>query len=49
MPAYLLYTDAFQNLQMSYASAMAWVIGIVAFLLAGVNFLLGRGWVSYAR
>jgi multiple sugar transport system permease protein len=49
MPAFLIYTDAFQNLQMSYASAMAWVIGIIAFILAGANFLFGRRWVSYAR
>jgi multiple sugar transport system permease protein len=49
MPAYLLYTDAFQNLQISYSSAMAWVIGIIAFVLAGLNFLLGRRWVQYAR
>lgn len=49
MPAYLIYTTAFQNLEMSYASAMAWVIGIVAFILAGTNLLLGRKWVTYAR
>jgi len=49
MPAFQLYTTAFQNLQVSYASAMAWVIGLIAFALAGVNFLVGRRWVSYAR
>lgn len=49
MPAYLIYTTAFQNLEMSYATAMAWVIGIVAFVLGGVNLLLGRKWVTYAR
>jgi len=42
-----LYNKAFIALRMGYASAMAWVMFLVAGLVAVLNFYLARYWVYY--
>jgi len=42
-----LYREAFENLHMGYASAMAWVLFIVILAITGVQFVLARRWVYY--
>ena len=43
-----LYTRAFTNSQMGYASAMAWVLVIAVGIIAIVLFRTSRSWVHYA-
>jgi multiple sugar transport system permease protein len=42
-----LYQQAFTNLHMGYASAMAWVLLVVIAVFTAGNFLLSRFWVTY--
>lgn len=42
-----LFRQAFQDLNMGYASAMAWVLFIFILAATGVQFLLARRWVYY--
>jgi multiple sugar transport system permease protein len=42
-----LYTRAFTNGQMGYASAMAWVLLIAVGILAFILFRTSKGWVHY--
>lgn len=43
-----LYTRAFTNSQMGYASAMAWVLLIAVGIIAFILFRTSRSWVHYA-
>ena len=49
MPAVHLYGEAWQRLRMGYASAMAWVMALVIFILTALHFAFGRRWVHYGR
>lgn len=49
MPAVHLYNEAWRELRMGYASAMAWVMAVVIFALTGLHFGLARRWVHYER
>ncbi|MDQ1289437.1 MAG: pectin-derived oligosaccharide transport system permease protein [Actinomycetota bacterium] len=42
-----LYQRGFGELEMGYASAMAWVLLLVVGLVTGLNFLASRWWVFY--
>ena len=42
-----LYRQAFENLHMGYASAMAWVLFVAILAITGVQFVLARRWVYY--
>ncbi|WP_233160050.1 carbohydrate ABC transporter permease [Pseudonocardia sp. MH-G8] len=42
-----LYQTGFTNLDMGYASAMAWLLLVITAALTAVNFLLSRYWVFY--
>jgi multiple sugar transport system permease protein len=42
-----LYKRAFADLQMGYASAMAWVLLVVVAIIAFVLFRTSRSWVHY--
>ncbi|MFP4058461.1 MAG: extracellular solute-binding protein [Candidatus Brocadiia bacterium] len=42
-----LYREAFENLHMGYASAMAWVLFLVILVITGVQFVLAKRWVYY--
>ncbi len=42
-----LFQAGFQDLQMGYASALAWVLFVVIGLLTAVNFVASRYWVHY--
>ncbi len=42
-----LYLNAFRYSKMGYASAIAWVLFIITFLLAMVVFRWSRRWVHY--
>ncbi|TDV47894.1 carbohydrate ABC transporter permease [Actinophytocola oryzae] len=42
-----LYKEGFANLNMGYASAMAWLLLLIVGALTAVNFLLSRFWVFY--
>ncbi|MBM4046635.1 MAG: sugar ABC transporter permease, partial [Planctomycetes bacterium] len=42
-----LYQQAFENLHMGYASAMAWVLFLFIMLVTSVQFLLAKRWVFY--
>lgn len=43
-----LYSRAFTDLRMGYASAMAWLLVVVVGLIATVMFRTSRAWVHYA-
>lgn len=49
MPAVHLYREAWTQLRMGYASAMAWVMALVIFALTALHFGLARKWVHYGR
>jgi len=49
MPAVHLYTVAWGQLQMGYASAIAWVMAVFIFLFTALHFGFSRKWVSYDR
>jgi multiple sugar transport system permease protein len=42
-----IYYKAFQDFQMGYAAALAWVLFVVVLALTGLNFGLARLWVHY--
>ncbi|MCY3020810.1 MAG: sugar ABC transporter permease [Planctomycetota bacterium] len=42
-----LYTEAFQNLHMGYAAAMAWVLFLAILAITGIQFVVARRWVYY--
>ncbi|MGC0274466.1 carbohydrate ABC transporter permease [Pseudactinotalea sp. Z1739] len=42
-----LYIQAFTNLNMGYASAMAWVLLLIVAVMTAINFLLSKYWVFY--
>ena len=42
-----LYKRAFADLQMGYASAMAWVLLVVVAIIAFILFRTSKGWVHY--
>jgi multiple sugar transport system permease protein len=42
-----LYQTGFANLDMGYASAMAWLLVVIIAALTAVNFLLSKYWVFY--
>lgn len=43
----LLYREAFTNLEMGYASAMAWFLVVVIALFTALNFWFSKYWVFY--
>jgi len=45
--AIYLYIRAFNNFQMGYAAAMAWILLLVIAILTGINFLISNRWVYY--
>lgn len=47
LPALEMYTVGFGHLQLSLATAMAWITAMIAFLLIGLNFFVARWWVHY--
>jgi len=49
MPALHMYNEAWTQLRMGYASAMAWVMGIIIFTLTMIHFAISRRWVHYGR
>jgi multiple sugar transport system permease protein len=44
---YYLFNNAFRYNEMGYASAMAWILGIVIMIITIINFKLGKRWVHY--
>jgi len=44
---YYLYSVAFEYSEMGYASAIAWLIGIIIMLVIVLNFVLSKRWVHY--
>ncbi len=42
-----LYREAFENLHMGYAAAMAWVLFLIILAITGLQFVLARRWVYY--
>ena len=49
MPALHLYNTAWRELQMGYASAMAWVMALIIFILTALFFRFSNLWVHYER
>ncbi|MDQ0058760.1 carbohydrate ABC transporter permease [Paenibacillus harenae] len=44
---YYLFENAFRYMNMGFASAMAWVLGIVIMIITLINFLMSKRWVHY--
>ncbi len=44
---YYLFQNAFRYMDMGYASAMAWILGILIMIITLINFWLSRRWVHY--
>ncbi len=44
----LIYNQAFRHFNMSYASAMAWILFVIVATLSAVAFISQRRWVYYA-
>jgi len=44
----LIYNQAFKHFNMSYASAMAWIMFIIVAILSAVAFISQKRWVYYA-
>lgn len=42
-----LYLNGFRYMKMGYASAMAWVVGIVVIIMTLINFKMSKKWVHY--
>ena len=42
-----LFREAFQDLHMGYAAAMAWVLFLMILVITGVQFVVARRWVYY--
>lgn len=47
VPVYLLFREAFHYFRLGPASAMAWVVFVVALVLTAFQFLVGRPWVEF--
>ncbi|RAP74517.1 carbohydrate ABC transporter permease [Paenibacillus montanisoli] len=44
---YYLFQNAFRYMEMGYASAMAWMLGLLLMVITLINFRLSRRWVHY--
>jgi multiple sugar transport system permease protein len=44
---YYLFQNAFRYMDMGYASAMSWVLGILIMAITLLNFWISRRWVHY--
>jgi multiple sugar transport system permease protein len=44
---YYLFQNAFRYMEMGYASAMAWILGMIILAITVLNFYLSRRWVHY--
>lgn len=44
---YYLFQNAFRYMEMGYASAMAWMLGILIMMITLLNFWLSKRWVHY--
>ncbi|MCY9665372.1 sugar ABC transporter permease [Paenibacillus alginolyticus] len=44
---YYLFQNAFRYMEMGYASAMAWVLGILIMMITLLNFWMSKRWVHY--
>jgi multiple sugar transport system permease protein len=44
---YYLFQNAFRYMDMGYASAMAWVLGILIMMITLLNFWMSKRWVHY--
>lgn len=44
---YYIYNNAFSYMEMGYASAMAWILGIVILIITLINFKVAQKWVHY--
>lgn len=42
-----IWNNAFRDLEMGYASAQAWLLGVIILIITIVNFILARRWVFY--
>lgn len=49
MPAVHIYNIAWAELRMGYASAIAWVMAIIIFIMTAIHFAISRRWVHYER
>jgi multiple sugar transport system permease protein len=49
MPAVHLYREAWTELRMGYASAMAWEMALIILALTIINFSFSKRWVHYGR
>jgi multiple sugar transport system permease protein len=43
----VIQQNAFRDLQMGYASAQAWILGLIIFAVTMLNFYVSRRWVNY--
>lgn len=46
-PVMLIQQNAFRDVQMGYASAQAWILGLIIIAVTLVNFYFSRRWVNY--
>jgi len=44
---YYLYQSGFRYMQMGYASAMGWLVGIIIIIITVINFKMSDKWVQY--
>ncbi|MGJ9382263.1 carbohydrate ABC transporter permease [Salipaludibacillus sp. CF4.18] len=44
---YYIYNNAFSYMEMGYASAMAWLLGIIILIITLINFKVAQKWVHY--
>lgn len=44
---YYLFQNAFRYMNMGFASAMAWILGLIILVITLLNFYLSRRWVHY--
>jgi len=44
---YYLFQNAFRYMDMGYASAMAWILGLIILTITVLNFYLSKRWVHY--
>ena len=42
-----IWKNGFADLEMGYASAQAWLLGVIILLITVANFRLARRWVFY--
>ncbi len=46
-PVMVIQQNAFRDTQMGYASAQAWILGLVILAITFINFYFSRRWVNY--